>query len=97
MAVITSTCILHNIAIMFNEETINLEPEENAMNFELLIHSKIYLQLLSFTVYYYYFNNQCTFISDANNINGNDNRRHEDDINGVNQRSHLINNYFGRL
>jgi len=72
MAVITSTCILHNIAIMFNEDTINLYPEENAMNFELLIHN-------------------------ANNINGNDNRGHEDDVNGVNQRSHLINNYFGRL
>lgn len=97
IAVITSTCILHNIAIMFNEDTINLDPEENEINFKLLIHSKIYLQSLGIRVYYYYFNNWCTFISDANNINGNDNRGHEDDVNGVNQRSHLINNYFGRL
>jgi len=39
MAVITSTCILHNIAIMFNEATINLDPEENAMNSEVLIRN----------------------------------------------------------
>lgn len=77
MAVITSTCILHNIAIMFNEETINLDPEDT-MNFELLIHSKIYLQLLSFRVNYYYFHSQYaliyTLISVANNINVNNNR-----------------------
>lgn len=94
MAVITYTCILHNKAIMFNEEAINSDPEENVMDIELLIHSEIYLQLLSFPVHIYYFYNQClyTLISDANKINGNDNQQHENDDNSV---VHLINKYFG--
>jgi len=36
-------------------------------------------------------------VIDGHQINGRDNRQHGDEVVGVNQRTNLINNYFGNL